>query len=65
MRSRRAFKRVGEHREKTGVVVNLKSVLYKRAEAVGDMDFRAQERMVFAVPSQNKKKILDLFKKES
>lgn len=58
---------VGELGEKTGVVVELEKVplKYKGLKPWEIWISEAQERMVFAVPSKNKKKILDLFKKEN
>ena len=58
---------VGELGEKTGVIVELDKVplKYKGLKPWEIWISEAQERMVFAVPAKNKKKILDLFKKEN
>jgi len=58
---------VGELGEKTGVRVQLEKVPLKY-EGLSPWEIwisEAQERMVFAVPAKNKKKILEIFKKEN
>ncbi len=57
---------VGELGEKTGVKVQLEKVPLKYA-GLSPWEIwisEAQERMVFAVPPKNKKKIIEIFKKE-
>lgn len=58
---------IGELGEKTGVKVQLEKAPLKY-DGLAPWEIwisEAQERMVFAVPPQNKKKILDIFKREN